>query len=204
MRAMLPQPPLMVITNRQMTVDLTATVAGALAGGARWVLLREKDMAPPARLDLARRLKGLTQRHAAHLGINGDAQAARSVSAEGLHLPGGQAPPSTGVDGLLLGASVHDVPEAEAAVAAGAGYLLLAPIFATESKTLHRPPLGLEGLRSIAETVPIPVVALGGITPDRAAACLEAGAAGVAAMGTIMRAPDPAATVRHYLKAMTR
>jgi thiamine-phosphate pyrophosphorylase len=203
MKPELPSPPLMVITNRHMTADLPATVECALQGGAKWILLREKDMAQSARLDLARRLKALTHRHSAHLGVNSDIATARSVGAASLHLPAGQTLHPTSAPGLLLGASVHDASEAEDAVAAGADYLLLAPIFATESKPMHRPALGLAGLRSIAETVPIPVIALGGITPEKAAACLEAGAAGIAAMGAIMRAPDSGAVVQEYLKAIS-
>lgn len=203
MKPELPSPPLMVITNRQMTADLPATVEGALQAGAKWILLREKDMAQPARLDLARRLKALTHRLSAHLGINSDIATARSVGAASLHLPAGQLSHGWSVAGLLVGASAHDAREAEDAVAAGADYLLLAPIFATDSKPTHRPPLGLAGLRTIAEMVPIPVIALGGVTPERAGACLEAGAAGVAAMGAIMRAPDSGAVVQEYLKAMS-
>jgi thiamine-phosphate pyrophosphorylase len=202
MKAELPRPPLMVVTNRHMTADLPATVERALHGGAKWVLLREKDMTQPARLDLARQLKAQTNRHSAHLGVNSDVATARSVGAEGLHLPAGEL--SHPAAGLLLGVSAHDAREAEEAVAAGADYLLLAPIFVTESKPMHRPALGLAGLRAIAEMVPIPVIALGGITPERASACLQAGAAGVASMGAIMRAADPGSAVQEYLKAMSR
>jgi thiamine-phosphate pyrophosphorylase len=204
MKPELPRPPLMVITNRHMTTDLPATVAGALQAGAKWILLREKEMALPARLDLARQLKALTQRHAAHLGVNSDAATARSVGAEGLHLPAGQWGHGESAAGLLMGASVHDAKEVEAAVAAGVDYLLLAPIFATDSKPMHRPPLGLAGLRAIARAVPIPVIALGGITPERASACLQAGATGVAAMGAIMGAADSGAIVHAFLRAISR
>jgi thiamine-phosphate pyrophosphorylase len=204
MKPELPSPPLMVITNRQMTADLPAIVEGALQGGAKWVLLREKDMTQPTRRELARQLKALTDRHAAHLGVNSDVATARSVGAASLHLPAGLLPHRASAAGLLLGASAHDAREAEDAVAAGVDYLLLAPIFATESKPMHRPALGLAGLRAIVEMVPIPVIALGGISPERAAACLQAGAAGVASMGAIMQAPDPGSVVQEYLKAMSQ
>lgn len=202
MTAQLPWPRLMVITNRHMTVDLPATVADALRGGARWILLREKDMPQSTRLDLARQLKGATDRHAAHLGINSDVAAALSVGAASLHLPAGQLHHKMVAVDRLLGVSVHDAHEADEAVAAGADYLLLAPIFATESKRLHRPPLGLSGLRAITDSVRVPVIALGGISPENALNCLDVGAAGIASMGVIMRAADPAATVEVFLKAM--
>ncbi len=203
MKPKLPSPRLMVITNRHMTADLLAPVEDALHGGAKWILMREKDMKQPAKLELARQLKALTDRHTAHLGVNSDRATARAIGAEGLHLPSDQLDHAGREPGLLMGASVHDAAEAKAAVAAGVDYLLLAPIFATESKPMHRPPLGLAGLRAIAEAVPLPVIALGGIVPERASACLEAGAAGIAAMGAVMRAVDAGAVVRAFLKAMS-
>jgi thiamine-phosphate pyrophosphorylase len=204
MKPSIPWPPLMVVSNRQMTTDLSATVAGALDGGAKWILLREKDMAPPARLDLAWQLKAATDSHAALLGVNSDIAAARSVGAGNVQLPMDQLHRNLDGSRFLLGASVHDVEEAVEAVNAGVDYLLLAPIFATESKTLHRRPLGLAGLRAIAEVVRIPIIALGGILPERATDCLAAGATGVAAMGAVMRPADPAAVVHAFLKAMSR
>jgi thiamine-phosphate pyrophosphorylase len=204
MKPPVPWPPLMVVSNRHMTTDLSATVAGALDGGAKWILLREKDMAPPARLDLARQLKAATDSHAALLGVNSDIAAARSVGAGNVQLPMDQLHRNLDASPFLLGASVHDAGEAVEAVNAAADYLLVAPIFATESKALHRRPLGLAGLHAIAEVVRIPTIALGGILPERAADCLAAGATGVASMGAVMRAADPAAIVHAFLKAISR
>jgi thiamine-phosphate pyrophosphorylase len=204
MKPPLPTPPLMVITNRHISADLPATIARALDGGAKWILLRERDMAPSARLDLARRIKTQTDRDAALLGINSDLPAAWVIGAASLHLPAAALGHKVDAAHLLLGASVHDAGEVEAALEAGADYLLAAPVFETASKTLQRPPLGLAGLRAIAGAVPVPVIALGGILPERAPACLQAGAAGVAAMGAVMRADDPALVVRAFLEAMPR
>lgn len=204
MKPQLPTPPLMVITNRHMSANLPATVACALEGGATWILLREKDMAPEPRLDLARRLKARTDRHGALFGINSDLAAARAIGAANVHLPAGIADRAIDAVQVLLGASVHDAAEAKAALEAGVDYLLLAPIFETPSKVLSRPPLGPAGLRAIAEAAPVPVIALGGISPERAAGCLDAGATGIAAMGAIMRADDPALMVRAFLEAMSR
>lgn len=202
MKPPLPMPPLMIITNRHMTTDLTATVARALDGGARWILLREKDMAPSERHELAQRIKADTDRHDALFGINSDLATLQAIEGRSLHLPSDALQVEVDAQHLLLGASVHDAREAELAVEAGADYLLAAPIFETASKPLQRPPLGLAGLRTIAAAAPVPVVALGGIFPDDAADCLDSGAAGVATMGAVMRAGDPAAVVHAFLEAM--
>lgn len=204
MKPPLPTPSLMVITNRHMGADLPATVARALTGGAKWILLREKDLAPQPRLDLARRLKADADLHGALFGINSDLPAAQAIGAANVHLPVDA--PARAIDAthVLLGASVHDIAEAEAALEAGADYLLLAPIFETQSKTLPRLPLGLARLQTIAEALPVPVIALGGIVPERVTACLDAGATGIAVMGAIMRASDPALAVQTFLEAMSR
>ncbi len=94
-----------------------------------------------------------------------------------------------------LGQSTHTPAEARAALAAGADWVFLSPIFPPTSKpTDRRPPLGVEALRGIGN-----VVALGGITPDRVAACRAAGAVAVAVLGGIFEAPDSGAATRAYL-----
>lgn len=202
----LPNPPLLVITHRQMTADLIVTVTGALQGGASWIMLREKDMDPAARLTLARRVRSQTAAYRACLSINTDLDTALEIDADGLHLPSDRLcqdlPAERGRTHFLLGASVHDGEEAACAIAMGAQYLLAAPIFVTDSKALHRPPLGLAGLKAIAAKTSIPVIALGGITPRLAPACLAAGASGIATMGTVMRAADPGSVVRDFLEIM--
>jgi thiamine-phosphate pyrophosphorylase len=76
-------------------------------------------------------------------------------------------------------------------------------VFATDSKPGYGPALGLDGLAAGRRAVPgLPVVALGGVEPGRARACVEAGAAGVALMGAVMRAGDPAAVVRSVVEEL--
>ena len=87
-----------------------------------------------------------------------------------------------------------------AAASAGADYVTISPIFRTQSKPGYGPPLSLEGLAKAANLAEIPVIALGGVTSENANACRRAGAAGVAVMGTIMRARDPAIPVHDILK----
>ena len=88
-----------------------------------------------------------------------------------------------------------------AAAAAGADYVTLSPIYLTDSKPGYGPALGIEALRAAAGHG-IPVLALGGITVATAAACVAAGADGVAVMGEVMRADDPARIVRDLVEAL--
>ncbi len=94
--------------------------------------------------------------------------------------------------------SAHGLDDVVAAAAAQADYVTLSPIFATDSKPGYGPALGTAALRAAAEC-DVPVLALGGVTADTAAACLAAGACGVAVMGEIMRADDPARVVGDLL-----
>nr|WP_147046440.1 thiamine phosphate synthase [Methylobacterium gnaphalii] len=97
--------------------------------------------------------------------------------------------------GALVGLSAHSLADIRTAVEAGADYVTLSPIFATASKPGYGPSLGLAALREAAG-LGLPVIALGGIGAEQARLCREAGAAGVAVMGGVMRADDPIAETR--------
>ena len=216
-------PAVVVLTERKASADagrpLAATVAEALAAGATAILLREKDLPPVDRRRLAESLRTLTADAGAALLVAGDATLARAVGADGVHLaatdpwpdppapPRAQAGPSAGGDtappwsgngaSLPVGRSCHTVAELVAAAAAGARWATFSPVFATASKPGYGPALGLNGLAAGCRAVPgLAVLALGGLGPGRAVGCVRAGAAGVAVMGAVMRAGDPAAVVR--------
>jgi thiamine-phosphate pyrophosphorylase len=87
--------------------------------------------------------------------------------------------------GFLVGRSVHTV--AEAAAGAGGDYVIAGTVFPSASKAPSHPLLGIAGLRAIVSTSPAPVLAIGGITPERVEAIAAAGAAGIAAIGLFMR-----------------
>jgi thiamine-phosphate pyrophosphorylase len=104
-----------------------------------------------------------------------------------------------------IGVSAHSLADVEAAAAAGADYVTLSPIFMTASKPGYGPALGLGAIAeaaSIARKTGIAIVALGGITARAARPCLDAGAAGVAVMGEIMRAEDPRLCLRGLIEAL--
>jgi thiamine-phosphate pyrophosphorylase len=115
--------------------------------------------------------------------------------------------PSRRLAGVPVGRSCHTLADLEAARREGADRVTYSPVFATASKPGYGPALGLAGLAAGCRSVPgLPVLALGGIGPGRAGACVDAGAAGVAVMGAVMRADDPATVVRsvvHELEQVT-
>jgi len=97
---------------------------------------------------------------------------------------------------LFVGKSCHSLESAKSAEREGADYTFFGPIFATPSKAAFGAPQGLDRLAEVCRFVQIPVLAIGGITQDNFAQCLEAGAAGIAAIRLFQDSPDPAATIR--------
>jgi len=195
--------PLLVITDRHQARHSIETIAAAVArGGGRWLLLRDKDLAREERRDLAIRLAKIAAEHGVALSVSTDVGLAAEVGV-GVHLQAAAAvAPARSRLGsaAIIGISAHGLDDVRTAVAAQADYVTLSPIFLTDSKPGYGPALGTAALRAAAEC-DIPVLALGGVTAYTAAACLAAGARGVAVMGEIMRADDPAGIVGDLLGA---
>jgi len=97
---------------------------------------------------------------------------------------------------------VHSVAEARQAQKEGADYLFFGPIFESPGKAAFGPPQGTAALRKVAEAVRIPLWAIGGVTPERAAELRGIRIAGVAAITSIAAAPDPAQAVRDLRLAL--
>ncbi len=170
-------------------VDSVALAERAVAGGATVVQVRLKQAGTLARAEMGRRLRHLP----ATLVINDDVEAALRCRADGVHLGQEDRGASRALaEGLLLGVSVSSLDEAEDAQALGAAYLGAGPVWATPTKTDAVPPIGVLGLTAICAAARLPVVAIGGIDATNAAACIAAGAAGVA----VVRAAYHAAAVR--------
>jgi thiamine-phosphate diphosphorylase len=191
----LPLPALVVVTDGSLTGGrpLPEVVAAAVGGGARAVLLREKQLSRPERQALAAELRTLLQSFGGVLLVASD----RAIPADGLHLASADSVPDPAPP--LWGRSCHTAAEVAAAAAQGCHYATLSPVFATASKSGYGPALGAPCLHGHA----LPVWALGGVDPGNVGACMEAGASGVAVMGFVMRAPDPAAAVAELCTAIT-
>ena len=202
----LPVPPLLVISDRRQTrLPLEQVAKGVFEGGGRWFSLREKDLPPAERRALLGRLVALGRDFGAVVTVHEDIDAAAAADADGVHLPsaGNVAAARSQRPHGLIGASAHSADEASALLRAGADYVTVSPIFVTLSKPGYGPALGLDGLARIVAEAPGPVVALGGIDNGNAAACLAAGARGIAVMGEVMRSEDPRVTVERLLRAIS-
>jgi thiamine-phosphate pyrophosphorylase len=200
----LPDPPLLVISDRsQARRPLIEVAQAAFAVGCRWFSLREKDLPANERHTLLAALVDLGQQFGAVVTVHEDIDAVIAAGAHGVHLPGAGdlRAARTRLPAALIGVSAHSAAEATAQLREGADYVTLSPVFLTASKPGYGPAIGLDGLARAVAAAPGPVLALGGVTVESAAACLAAGARGIAVMGEVMRALDPEATVAGLLRA---
>ncbi|HEY6994541.1 MAG TPA: thiamine phosphate synthase [Xanthobacteraceae bacterium] len=199
----LPDPPLLVLTDRQQArLPLADVVRAALAAGCRWVSLREKDLSDNDQIALAATLLPIARRYGACLTVHGDASLAKACGADGVHLPAGSDPAASramlGSD-KLVGVSLHTVTEAGAIDPNVVDYAIAGPAFETASKPGYGPEIGRKGLAEIARAASVPILAIGGLNATRAAEVLAAGPAGIAVMGGVMRAVDPGREVSALL-----
>jgi thiamine-phosphate pyrophosphorylase len=105
--------------------------------------------------------------------------------------------------GQLVGVSTHSPAEALAAAREGADYVVFGPVYDTPSKREYGRPQGLPALAEACRQTPVPVLAVGGVTPERVGELRAAGAAGVAVIRGLLEAEDPARATRAFLAAWT-
>jgi thiamine-phosphate pyrophosphorylase len=194
---------LMLITDRRgAATSLLTVVERALLAGVRAVQLREKDLTAKACHELAGQIGNLCRQHHAYLLINDRIDIALTTGAAGTHLPANGIPVAAAREflprNMLLGLSAHTVAEAAQAEQSGADYVIFGPIYRTASKVRYGPPMGIEKLAELTGVLQIPVLAIGGITPVRAAECLSAGAFGVAAITALLAAPEVGTAVSNF------
>jgi len=203
-----PALPRLILIGDQFTAPVRADkILAAVGAGVNWVHLRAHAASNDAFRRAARALVPWLRAASADVRVsaNGDLVAAQELEI-GLHT-GAEGPPLRFARQRLgpsaqLGYSAHDLAEAVTALDAGASYIFFSPIFPTPSKPGH-PGVGLDALAEVADHVaPSPVYALGGITPERVATCLDAGAYGIAVLSGILQAPDTACATRRYLQAL--
>jgi thiamine-phosphate pyrophosphorylase len=186
-----------VLSHNRAHVDV---VRAALAGGASAIQLRDKSASGRQLVELGKALRELTRAAGALLIVNDRVDAAVAIGADGVHV--GQ-DDLDAVDarriigtGKILGVSAATVAEALQAERDGADYIGAGAVYATNSKPDAGAPIGTDGLARVAGAVRIPTVAIGGINAANAAACIHAGAVGVAVISAVVSADDIAAAAR--------
>jgi thiamine-phosphate pyrophosphorylase len=200
---------LCLVTDRAQTGgrDLIAVVRDCLAAGLPAVQLREKELGAEALAGLGRALRALTSARGALLIVNDRLDVALAVGADGVQRTSTSLPVADiraiADKRLGIGASVHSREEAIAAAEAGADWVVFGPIYDTPSKRHYGPPQGLGALERVASALDIPLIAIGGITPERVRDVRRSGATGVAAISAILAASSPADATKRFLEALS-
>ncbi len=180
---------------------LLAAVSAALRGGARLVQYRDKPATATERFTRASALQQLCRQHGARLLINDDVELARAVDADGVHLgqsDGDLAAARAALPGKLLGVTCHGSLElAERAAAAGADYLAFGRFFPSRTKP-SAPPCPVATLTVARTRFALPLLAIGGVTPDNGAQLRAAGADLLAVIHGVFGADDIEAAARRY------
>jgi len=163
--------------------------------------LREKGLEAGAVNSLCSQLAPIIKASGSLFMVNERFDIALASGANGVHLPESSCPADSvrkASQGLIAGQSVHSTATAIRAAMAGIDYLLFGPVFTTPSKMAFGPPQGLDALDEVCRSVSIPVFAVGGITPEKAFACIENGAYGIAALGPFIDIASLPDTVNRF------
>jgi thiamine-phosphate pyrophosphorylase len=176
------------------------------AAGVRLMQYRNKSAHARELLDVSRELVSILAPYGASLMVNDRADIAAMADAQGVHV--GQddleVEKVRGVVGAgkWVGVSTHNLEQFRRAAAASADYIAVGPVFPTSSKANPDPVVGTDFLREVRPLTDKPIVAIGGITLERAASVVAAGADSVAVISDILRAEDPVDHAKRYLKLL--
>ncbi|NCO52434.1 MAG: thiamine phosphate synthase [Deltaproteobacteria bacterium] len=200
-----PLPSLYLITDRHQTgLGLSYTVEQALNAGVKLLQLREKDLPLAQQKEWGWQLNLLCRRHGASLLINSQIELAAELEASGVQLGAGTSSVKVARRRLgshaLIGYSAHNFAEIVQAYEQGADFVTFSPVYFTPSKRQYGPPQGLEALRAVCRTPPLPVYALGGISTEKIVEVIKAGAYGIAAISAVFSAADPFKATQKLLK----
>jgi thiamine-phosphate pyrophosphorylase len=200
-------PSLYVILDRAASGarSLADVLEAVIGGGCRMVQLREKTWESGRLLPLARRLRARCRESRVTFIVNDRIDLALALDADGVHL--GQDDLAAEVarpllrPGMILGVSTHSLEQARAARDAGADYIAAGAMFATASKADFQL-VGPALIRAVRAEIAVPLVGIGGITPENAGEIIRAGADGVAVISAVCAAEDPRAAAARFLHAI--
>jgi thiamine-phosphate pyrophosphorylase len=188
------------------TIPETECAERLAASGVRLLQYRNKRASARELFESSKRLSSLLIPKGVTFVVNDRADVAAAAEASGVHV--GQedlrveAARSVIGEGKLVGISTHNVEQFKDAAATSADYVAVGPVFSTSTKANPDPVVGIELIRRVRTLTDKPIVAIGGITLERAAGVIQAGADSVAVVSDILRAPDPGRRARQYIELL--
>ncbi len=176
---------------------------GVIAGGARIIQLREKELTKRAFFELAVRFRELTSEHDVLLVINDHVDIAIAIGADGVHLGQGDLPVQAAAKiarDIIIGVSSHNKEEAQRAQTDGADYVNIGPVFLTKTKEGVTECLGADKISEISKGLKIPFTVMGGIDLDNVGEVVRHGASKVAVVSAITMADDICAATKAFIR----
>ena len=205
MRLVLPR--LYVILDAALlTVPETECTQRLADAGVRLLQYRNKSASSRQLVESSKRLTSQLAPQGVTFVVNDRADVTSAVEAAGVHL--GQDDLSVEAARRVIGTekwvgvSTHNLEQFERNAATSADYIAVGPVFCTSTKTNPDPVVGIDFIRRVRTLTSKPIVAIGGITLDRAAEVIRAGADSVAVASDILRAPDPGWRARQYIELL--
>lgn len=199
---------LQFITHPSADHDVVEGARLALKGGCRWIQLRHKDASQETLISEGMEIESLCREYNAVFIIDDHVELVGRLNADGVHIGQNDMPVSEARrilgPGKIIGATANTYEQFEKAAKDGADYAGIGPFRFTTTKKNLSPVLGIDGYHKIIEQksatgIRIPIVAIGGITPDDIPAIMATGVDGIAASGTILTAPDPITATQNIL-----
>jgi thiamine-phosphate pyrophosphorylase len=189
-----------------LTVPETECAEKLAAAGARLLQYRNKRASARELFESSQRLASLLIPQDVTFVVNDRADVALAAEASGVHVGqedlGVETARSVLGAGKLLGVSTHNLEQFKEAAATSADYVAVGPVFSTSTKANPDPVVGIELIRRVRSLTDKPIVAIGGITLERAAEVIRAGADSVAVISDILLAPEPGVRARQYIELL--
>ena len=174
-----------------------------IEGGAQLIQLREKEGETSELVQIAREMQGVCRSCGAFFVVNDRVDVAAAAGADGVHLGQDDLSPRMARallgPGKIIGVSVDNLEQAQKAAAEGADYLGLGPAYSTLTKDCRLEAGGASLINEVAPGVNVPVLAIGGITPENTLPLLKAGASGVAVISSVLASPRPEQEVKKFI-----
>ncbi|MCM3652610.1 thiamine phosphate synthase [Metabacillus litoralis] len=198
-----------IMGSNNCTMDPEYVLEQAIKGGISFFQFREKGtnaLTGNEKVIFAKRLQSICQKYSIPFIVNDDVELAISLNADGVHI--GQGDESADevrrkIGDKILGVSAHTVEEVEKAIANGADYVGIGPIYSTTTKEDAKSPQGTTIINEVRKKgIEIPIVGIGGITAENALPVMESGGNGISVISAISRANDPAESARELKEAI--
>ena len=196
------------ITHETGSIGYVEGARMALEGGCKWIQLRMKDASDDEVRQAAAEIQPMCKEHEAVFLLDDRVELAKELHADGVHLgkndmPIDEARRILGEE-YIIGGTANTFEDIQRIAAQGADYIGCGPFRFTTTKKNLAPVLGIEGYRDIIAKmrnagINIPMVAIGGITPDDIDEILATGVQGIAVSGTVLNADDPVAMMKSLL-----